>query len=306
MKKYTIISILFIAILGLLTYINSDSSTTFNILGVNITLYNALWVVIFLFSFYLISILYFAINKYKTFMFERNIKKDRINIIKNIENKMLFKNKTFPIKLLKDIEEFTTMINGTKIEPKKSETFPFMQDIQQLQEGKVVDLKKYKLDKDNPWIIKNIENRLNQNDIEAAKEALKIESLKNKALEVLAKNSSVSEILANDYPIYKETILNNLDSHRLKELIDKSNLKSDEYIEIAKVLYEKEENNPENVINLFENKIIPYVYVLLKYEMIDKAKEIIKENDLKFFEYYVELKETKNIKLDEFLNARYF
>lgn len=305
MKKYTIISFIFIAIIGLLTYMNTDSSTTFNMLGVNITLYNAVWSMIFVFMLYLISVIYFAIIKYKSFIFEKNIHKDKINIIKNIENKILFKDKKLPVKILKELEEFIDMVEGLEIKPKKSETFKFMQDLEKLQNGEIVDLTKYKFSSNNPWVIKNLENEIKKEDLSAAKEALKIESLKEKALSLLSKKAEVNEILANNYPIYKETILNNLESPRLKELIEKSDLTSDEYIEIAKALYLKEENNPENVINLFEQKIVPYVYLLIKYEMIDKARELIKENDIKFFEYYLDLKE-KNIKLDDFLNARYF
>lgn len=305
MKKYTLISFLFIALAGLLTYINTDSSTTFNIFGINLTLYNAVWTMLFLSVFYIFSLIYFAIIKYKNFAFEKNIHKDKINIIKNIENRILFKNKTLPVKIMKDLEEFIEMVEGLKITPKKSEFFPFMEDLEKLQNGEVVDLKSYKFSQDNPWVIKNIENRLNNEDVEAAKEALKIESLKEKALKIISKKAPINEILANNYPIYKETILNNLESPRLKELIEKSNLKNNEYIEIAKILYLKEEHNPENVLNLFENKTVPYIYLLIKYEMLDKAKELAKENELKFFEYYLDLKE-KNIKLDDFLDARNF
>jgi hypothetical protein len=305
MKKYTLISFLFIALAGLLTYINTDSSTTFNIFGINLTLYNAVWNMLFLSVFYIFSLIYFAIIKYKNFAFEKNIHKDKINIIKNIENRILFKNKTLPVKIMKDLEEFIEMVEGLKITPKKSEFFPFMEDLEKLQNGEVVDLKSYKFSQDNPWVIKNIENRLNNEDVEAAKEALKIESLKEKALKIISKKAPINEILANNYPIYKETILNNLESPRLKELIEKSNLKNDEYIEIAKILYLKEEHNPENVLNLFENKTVPYIYLLIKYEILDKAKELAKENELKFFEYYLDLKE-KNIKLDDFLDARNF
>jgi len=305
MKKYTLISFLFIAVAGLLTYINTDSSTTFNIFGINLTLYNAVWTMLFLSVFYIFSLIYFAIIKYKNFAFEKNIHKDKINIIKNIENRILFKNKTLPVKIMKDLEEFIEMIEGLEIKPKKSNIFPFMEDLEKLQNGEVVDLKNYKFSQDNPWVIKNLENRLNSEDLEAAKEALKIESLKEKALKVISKKAPINEILANNYPISKETILNNLDNPRIKELIEKSNLKNDEYIEIAKTLYLKEEHNPENVLNLFENKTVPYVYLLIKYEMLDKARELAKENELKFFEYYLDLKE-KNIKLDDFLDARYF
>jgi hypothetical protein len=305
MKKYTIISFIFMGIIGLLTYINTDASTTFNMLGINITLYNAVWSMLFLFIFYLISIIYFAIIKYKNFTFEKNIHKDKINLIKNIENRVLFKDKKLPIKILKELEEFIEMVEGLEIKPKKSEIFKFMEDLEKIKNKEIVDLSKYKFSSNNPWVIKNLENKLNNKDLDAAKEALKIDTLKEKAIQVLSKKAEVNEILANNYPIYKETILNNLESPRVKELIEKSNLKSDEYIEIAKTLYLKEENNPENVISLFEKKIVPYVYLLIKYEMIDKARELIKENELKFFEYYLDLKE-KNIKLDDFLNARYF
>jgi len=197
------------------------------------------------------------------------------------------------------------MVEGLTIKPKQSNIFPFMKDLEKLEKGEIVDLSKYKLEQNNPWILKNLENRIDKEDLKAAKEGLKIDSLKEKALKLLSKKAPLKEILANNYPIYKDTILNNLESNRLKELIEKSNLKNDEYIEIAKILYQKEKNNPENIINLFENKIVPYVYLLIKYEMLDKARELAKENDLKFFEYYLDLKE-KNIKLDEFLDARYF
>jgi hypothetical protein len=305
MKKYSIISITFILTIGLITYINTNSATTFNIFGINITLYNAVWSMIFLFTLYLISIIYFSIIKYKSFKFEKNIHKDKINLIKNIENRVLFIDKKLPIKILTELNEFINMLEGLKINPQKSETFKFMEDLEKLQNGEIIDLTKYKFSSNNPWVIKNLENKLNNKDLDAAKEALKIDTLKEKAIEVLSKKASINEILANNYPIKKETILNNLDNSRLKELIDKSNLKSNEYIEIAKTLYQKEENNPDNIMKLFENKIIPYVYLLIKYEMLDKARELAKENELKFFEYYLDLKE-KNIKLDDFLDARYF
>jgi len=89
----------------------------------------------------------------------------------------------------------------------------------------------------------------------------------------------------------------------VKELIDKSNLTNKEYIQIAQVMY-KDAKNPEVLFELFENKIVAYVYLLIEYEMIDKAKEIVKENDIKYFEYYLLLREN-NIKVDikEYLNA---
>ena len=295
MKKYSIISIIIIALAGLLTYINTNATTTFNLFGVNITLLNAVWTMLFLAVFYIVSIIYFSVEKFKNFTFSRSIKKDKENILKNIENKMLFKDKLLPIKELTKIEEIVEMIEGDKFKFKENETFPFINDLLKLQNGEIVDLKKYKFSKDNPWYLKNIENKIDKEDIQAAKEALNT-PLKEKALKLLSKKADVKEILANDYPITKETILNNLESPRLKELIEKSNLTNKEYIEIAQILY-KDTKVPEQLLEMFETKIVPYIYLLIEYEMIDKAMELSRENDIKFFEYYLLLREN-GVKVD--------
>jgi len=302
MKKYSIISIVIIAIAGLFTYINTNETTTFSLLGINITLLNAVWTMLFLAIFYLISIIYFSIEKFKIFRFENNIKKDKVNLLKNIENKVLYKNNLSTIKELTEIENIVEMIEGLSLNPKKGD-LGFFEDIAKLQAGEIVDLKKYKLEKENPWMLKLLENKIDNEDLLAAKEALNT-PLKEKALQLLSKKSDIREILANNYPITKETILNNLDSDRLQELIDKSNLTNLEYIEIAQELYKKTEV-PEDLLGLFENKIVVYVYLLIEYEMIDKALEIAKENDIKIFEYYILLRQN-GIKVDikEYLNAK--
>jgi len=302
MKKYTTISFLLIVLIGLFTYINTNSQTTFNLIGIDITLPNAVWVSIFLFIFYLISIIYFSIEKYKNFKFSRQVKKDRDNLLENAKNKIFFKDKILPVKELVKLETIIEMIEGDRLVFKESD-LDYINDLAKIQQGEVIELKKYKLDKDNPWVLRNLENRLNKEDIEAAKEALNT-PLKEKALEILSKHASVKEILANNYPITKETILNNLDSHRLKELIDKSNLTNQEYIEIAQVLY-KQTQVPEKLLELFSNKIVPYIYLLIEYEMIDEAKEKAKEYDVKIFEYYLLLREHgEKIDIKEYLNAK--
>jgi len=302
MKKYTILSLILIGLAGLFTYINTNATTTFSLFGVNITLYNALWTMLFLSIFYLISMIFFAIEKFKTFKFDRNVKKDKNNILKNIENKILYKNKLLPIVELTDFEEFIEMIEGDKIKFKESKFFPFLNDLIKLQNGEIIDLKQYKFDTNNPWYLKNLENGIEKQDKEKLKEALN-SPLKEKALQVLGKISDVKEILANNYPIFKETILNNLDNPRLNELIEKSNLSNKDYIEIAQALH-KNTKNPETLFELFKNKKVAYIYLLIEYEMIDKAFEEAKENDVKYFEYYLLLrKEGVKIDIKEYMDA---
>jgi len=242
------------------------------------------------------------INKFKTFKFERQLKKDKENILKNIENKILFRDKTFPISVLNECEEFIEMVNGLNIQPTKTDKFPYLKDLSKLQEGGVIDLSKYKLSKTNPWYLKNLENGINNKDKKQLKEALNT-PLKQKAIKILATISTPKEILANNYPISKDIILNNKDSSLLKELINNSNLSNKEYIEIAKSFYQST-TNPDILFELFKNKLYAYVYLLIQYEMIDKAQEIVKENDIKLFEYYLLLRNNKiKININEYLDV---
>jgi len=46
-----------------------------------------------------------------------------------------------------------------------------------------------------------------------------------------------------------------------------------------------------------------YAYLALKYEHLEKAKEIIEENNLKIFEYFIKLREHQKIEIDEYLQS---
>ncbi len=306
MKKYSVISIVLIGVCGFWIYVNTNTSTTLNFFGNEVTLLNALWAMFFLFLFFIFSIVYFGIVRFKNFSFEKNIKRDRENIVLNIKNALLDKPKNAVVKNMQDINEFVSMVFGFEIKPKKSDTFPFLDDLIRVQNGEVLDLGKYKFDKNNKWYIQNLKNSLNNGDLSKAKEALLVDALKDKALEVLGKNSNAEDVLKNNYPIYKETILNNLDSHKVAELIEKSDLSNEEYIQIAKIMHKNEEN-PERLLGYFEKKIYPYLYLLIEYEMIDKAMELAKENHIKFFEYYLALRERGlKITIDEYMDAKDF
>jgi len=303
MKLYSIISIIFISLLTLFVYINSNDTTTFIIFGEKITLLNAVWSAIFLSLFFIISYLYFVIQNFKIYLFKKSLKKDKENLIKNIESRVLYQEAKYPIKHLKEINSFIMMINGDKIEFQENETFPIFKELQNLQKNNEADLSKYKLSKNNPWILKLLEIKAKKGDIQATKELLKT-PLKEEGVKLLTQNGDVKQILANNYEITKELILKNLDSNRLKELIEKSKLKNQEYIEIARKLYQTT-TNPDTLLELFKSKKVAYIYLLIEYEMIDKAFEEAKENGVKLFEYYLLLRKA-GIKIDikEFINAK--
>jgi len=304
MKKYSIFSLIFIALIGLFVYIENNSYTTFEVLGVSITLPNALWVVIFLGLFYLVTLIFLGFTNLKNIIFQKNIKKDLEIIINNIKNKILYKNAK-DTKVIKDINNFVKeCIEGLEIKPKKIEKFEFLEDLAKLKQGEVVEIGKYKLKEDNPWFILNVKNRLKK-DPSYAKEVLKKfknEELKKEAFYIWAKEAKIKEILKYNYPITLEIVLSHINDEDLPLLLKQAKLSPKEQIEVAKNIYQTQ--NPDKELEIIKPLPFGYAYLALKYEHLELAKEIIENNQLKFFEYFLKLKEC-GIKadIDEYIQS---
>ena len=303
MKKYSIFSLIFIGLIALFVYMQNNATTTFTLFGVNITLQNAIWMAVFLGLFYIVSILFFSITHIQNFFYKKNIQKDIDILINNIKNRILYIDSFKDTKLLNYINNFIKNINGLEIEPNKIEKFDFLEDIQKLKNGETIQISKYKLKEHNPWYILNIKNRLHK-EKNYAKEVLKKfknEELKKEAFYIFAKNASINEILKYDYPITKEIILSHINDDNLKQLLKKANLNKFEEIEIAKKLYNTK--TPDKELEIISPLKYGYAYLALKYEHLEKAKEIIEENNLKIFEYFIKLREHQKIEIDEYLQS---
>jgi len=304
MKKYSIFSILLIALISIVIYLQDNTTTTLSIFGINITLLDAVWVALFLSLFFLFSLIYFGIINIKEYFFKKNLNKDIETLIQNIKNKILYKNETKNTKILNELNTFTKNINGLNILPKKIEKFEFLEDLEKLINGEVIEIEKYKLKEDNPWFIQNVKNRIKK-DESFAKEVLKKyknEELKKEAFKIFAKTAPISEILKFDYEITLDIILSHIDDKDVKFLIQKSKLTPKEEIEVAKAIYQK--FDPDSEFEIVENLKYASAYLALKYEHLEKAKEIIEANNLKFFEYFLKLRES-GIKadIDEYIKS---
>ncbi|WP_024789523.1 hypothetical protein [Lebetimonas sp. JH292] len=304
MKKYSVFSLIFIALMTLFVYIQDNSSTTFSIFGINISLPNAVWIALFLGIFYILSILFFVFIHLQTFFYKKNIQKDIEIMINNIKNKILYKNSLKEVKVLKYCNNFVKNINGLNIEPNPSEKFEFLEDLKKLKNGEVIEISKYKLNENNPWYILNIKNRLKK-DGNYAKEVLrkfKNEELKKEAFQIFAQKAPIEEILKYNYPLTKEIILSHINDKDLKKLLEIAKLSKFEEIEIAKALYGS--RTPDEELEIISPFVYGSAYLALKYEHIEKAKEIIEEHSLKIFEYILKLKECGvKIDIDEYLQA---
>jgi len=306
MKKYTVFSIVFIGLVTLFVYMEENSVTTFSVAGFNLSLPNAVWVAVFLVLFFILSVVFFGVIHIKEYFYKKNIQKDIEILINNIKNRILYKeplNKE--VKILKNCNNFVKNIEGLNIKPEKCDRFEFLEDIKRLIDGEVIEISKYKLNDQNPWFIKNIKNRLKK-DEKFAKDVLKKyknEELKKEAFYIYAKTATVSEILKYDYPITYEIVMSHVNDNNLDMLLKKASLTPLEEINIAKTLHQT--SDPDREFKLLEPLKWASAYLALKYEHIEKAKEIIEENELKFFEFFLKLREA-GIKadIDEYIDSK--
>ena len=300
MKKYIAFSLIFISLLSLYVYIENNNYTALNIGGEIISLPNALWVLIFLSLFFIFTLIYLFIMNFKTYFFQKNIKKDIATIINNIKNKILYINSFKETKNLQEINNFVKNINGLKIETIKQEKFEFLEDIDKLLKGETVEISKYKLKSDNPWFILNIKNRIKKNP-NYAKEVLKKfkdEELKKEAFYIWALNAPIKEIIKYDYDITFEIIKNHIKDENLDKLLQKATLTPKEEIELAKLISNQ---NPEKELKTVDNLPFAKAYLAIKYSHFDLAKEIIEKNNLKIFEYFIKIPEKTDI--DEYIET---
>jgi len=304
MKKYTIFSIILIALLTLFVYMENNSFTAFEVGGINLSLPNAVWLAIFLTLFFIFSLIFFVFINFKNYRYKKNIQKDILNIITNIKNRIFYKESNIPTKILTEINNFTKNINGLNITPNPIEKFEFLEDIKKLLDGEIIEISKYKLNSNNPWFILNIKNRLKKNP-EYAKEVLKKfknEDIKKEAFYIWAKNAPIKEIIKYEYEITFEIIKFHLDENDLPLLLKKANLSPKEEIEIAKAIYSTK--TPDEELEILKPLKWGETYLALKYEHLDLAKEIIEENNLKFFEYFLKLKELgQKEDIDEYIES---
>ena len=304
MKKYTIFSIILIAIITLFVYMENNSTTTFEAFGINISLPNALWSAIFLTIFFLFSLTFFFFINFKNYVFKKNIQKDITNIITNIKNRIFYKESNIPTKILNDINAFTKNIEGLNIKPNPTKNFEFLEDIQKLQNGETIEINKYKLDSKNPWYILNEKNKLKKNP-SYAKEILKKsknEELRKEAFYIWAKEANIKEILKYDYDINLEIILSHLNDKDIKYLLKKAKLTPLEEIEVAKAIYQTK--TPDEELETLTPLKWAKAYLALKYEHLELAKDIIEENNLEIFKYLLELKELgKKVDIDEYIKS---
>ncbi len=333
-KKYTVFSLIFLVVVGAYIYSFNGDTYTLTAFGIPLTLPIAVWVILPALLITIASILHMVFYSVKGYFIQRNLQKDYKTFLQYAKLRILgldsnnnFKTTWYklPVKILKHFK-FDATKDPDDIEDEEIKNT--ILDLKRVEKGESVNLKKYKLPKDNYFMKKNILNKLTE-DKKYAEEILsgcknKEDEVCKKAFEVYASYTTYSNIKKQGFKIDKkmfEKLLDriidsddffSMESGDILELLKSFKCSKREYIQFAKKL--KQTLSPELLISIYEklssendSATQAYLYILFEYQMIDKVREVLEnsaKNEYEKFKYFLFLRDSgKNFDIDLFFDV---
>jgi len=325
LKRYTLGTLALMLFVGwyISQYLGYSQSEAISLFGIHLPAFPIAVLILFpVFILYLASVFHMFYYWVKSFFHLRNYKKDYGMLVDMIMDELLnkdhqYKFKTKPYALLAKVLENTSMTIDDDISLTKNDKVnSIMKMLSDVKSGKVVDLKKYHLDSDNPIVRANQNNRMLSLDLSAEEILAKPENYDEKILEKAfvnyASTAPMYAIAKHQEYITKDAlfiILARINSDEstlevsnesLLELISRLVLSKADYLSISKEL--SIHMIPEQRTKLFETLAEQdeeaheaYLYTLFDLEMIETAKEFLEtqtEDEAMKFRAYLVLKES--------------
>ena len=330
LKKYIVFSILLILVVAGYTYSILPGTYEVKVLEYSLTLPIVAWISLPVVLLFLASVLHMFFYGFQSYLGNRAIVKDEVNLIDAIKSNLLNKNevKSFKRKAFKDLSEILSQINLVPKEgsftSSNKEINEIVGKINTINEGKYLAEKELRLDASNPLMVQNEMNKVN-NDEDYCLDILKrpanhSENIIKKAFYIVLEKKSmttVKKVLPN-IKLDKKMVLDlfkrdsqqtdfSLSKEEIIKYIKNIDLTKDDFINLAK-LY-KNSMLPDDLLKIFEeisnvNEVAldSYLYVLFEYEMIDMIRDVFTssaDDELLPYKALLELKDSgKHYTLD--------
>ncbi len=308
-----------------------------NILDKDITLPIAAWVLIPVALLYLMSILHMAYYGSKRYFFIKKWEKDALELEKALFWSVLQEPKKHDF-IVPQMKSRASLLNVARVEVVgniqgiSDELHKAIEIVKEIEGGNYIDLNDKKiakgLSKENPLVIKNNINRLNE-DNSFCEDVLQYqsnydESVISYAMDILAQKESSYKLKKYINLMKKEHLFKLLERAKegenvalsielLETFVNQFKLECKDYMTIAKLMHKR--FAPDENLKFFqkqskehESALNAYLYLLFEYEMLDEVKRILEEYDeteLKVFRAFYILKRGKyHFKIDDLLDTQ--
>jgi len=324
LKRYTLGTLAFLLFIGwyISQFLGYHQDVSISFFGIHLpALPIAVLVLIPVVVLYLASVLHMLYYSVKSFFKLRNYQKDYDKLIDVIVDELLFKEqkhrfKTARYELLGQVLENTSMMSKGALQETSNEKInTVLKLLNELKEGKTVELKKFNLSEDNPLVLQNQKNRMLNLDLSSEEILNKSEKYSQDILEKAFVNYAAEapmyaiekyqEYISKDAlfiilaRVNSEENILDVSNESLLALMDRVELDKSDYLSISKEL--SIHMVPEQRMRLFEllceqdeEAQDAYLYTLFDLEMIDTAKEFLEtigSEDAMKFRAYLALKE---------------
>lgn len=318
-KLFILASLIYILLLSIFTFKLNLGNYTLS-LGANaFDLPVVLWLILPVLIFFIFTLLHMSFYSFLKYINFKNFSKDAQKFAIFIEDLLLEKDSKIKFKT-KEFQNSAELVISLK-KAQKAQNFAKINEIldilEKLHKGEYLDLKKFKLNQDNPLSILN-EKNLISTDIHYAFNKIKGKDESKNDLDVLAFNCLLEKgeyaqiktikIQKNSGQIInliKRFKAGNLDLNaaEFEVLLSHSNLNEKEYLEVAKMSVKL--LNPDAILGIFtkikneKNEALrAHLYLLAEFGLMEDLREQIKD-EAKFsdFKAFLILRE-KNIKID--------
>ncbi len=305
-KRYTLASIVLMAAVGAFVhYMITKDTFTLEVKSISVTLPIAVWIVIPMGILYLASIFHMIYYGFKGYLQKRRIERDIAKLsdalywdILKAPRRHAYDDKEIrKIGIVLDLgcENFSA-VDKNQCDERVKEALELIEAIER---GEFVDMKKIALDKSNPYVIKNWLNFL-KSEPERAEEILRKpeafdKAVVHEAMKTLVKNASQQQIEKYKDMIDIDILIYLLDSMKergekrprigldfIDAILDSLEPSEEDYLQIAQRLSKL--YTPDGVLRFFERVVARdekafkgYIFVLIEFEMLDKANELLQD-----------------------------
>ncbi len=305
LKRYTLASLILIAAVGFYVYKTvSPGDYTLELLGVNISLPIAVWVMIAMGLLYMASFFHMLYFGFKDYLRKKRIARDIEKLADALYWDILKSPKPHNY-TDREIRKIGVVLdNGcddfTKVDRKKCHEHirDAVDIIVAIGHGEYVDLKKIPLDKSNPYQVQNWLNYL-AHEPEKAEEILKKSESYDPKVVHTAIRLYVEKATEQQLEKYADFIDIDVLHHLLdtmeardeksrislttiEKLLERNNPDDCDYLRIARKLSKL--YTPHELLALFEKLVRhddkalkAYIFTLIEFEMLDKANEILQD-----------------------------
>ncbi|WP_096027672.1 hypothetical protein [Campylobacter lanienae] len=305
-RRFFLYSIIYIGIIWLAIFSFVNQNYALNILGYSLDIPIATWVVLPLILFAILALFHMSYYGFKIYLEGRAMRNDAqiYNVLAKEIYLGLESNKDFKTDLFNASSEVTKSLspwlNLGKPNFENSDLKAAYEICFEVKNGKVCNLKKFKLLKTNPLYIQNEKNKIKA-DYKYAITILSNKETNDELISVASKalveNATFLELSKfnptytnSDIFILIDRYVNDkfeISTNDIFATISKVKFTQNEYIQIAKIL--KAKIDPDLLISMFERlkneeqlALEAYLYLLYDFGMIDRLREIIASENNEF------------------------